>query len=61
MAKSGMYLDGRELLVCELDKLSLEDKIVMNAETEYRNTIAIFRPKIVKPEEKVERRLDPDL
>jgi hypothetical protein len=33
MAKSGMYLNGKELLECELDKLNDIDKVKSQLET----------------------------
>lgn len=43
MAKSGMYLNGKELLECELDKLSEIKKLEARLETHIRMDSDLYR------------------
>ena len=53
MAKSGMYLNGKELLVCELEKLDRIDKVQMMVETNEKHRIENQKAVLAKWEEKV--------
>lgn len=43
MAKSGMYLNGKELLECELEKLDRIDKVQVMVETNEHNRIEVLK------------------
>ena len=70
MAKSGCWLNGRELLVQDLNNLSSNDKRLMEAETNYVIARELYSPRrdyaanISRPEtrnESSDRKLDPEL